>query len=78
MTQTLAKLMDEPDLLSTLQAYFDHQLSIKATASSLHIHINTLHYRLKRVQELSGCSIKETKGLVTLFIVLWYYHDSIR
>ncbi len=73
--KVLGKLYHEQELLETLQMYFDHQLSIKETAAALHIHINTLHYRLKRIQELSGYQLKETKELVTLFIALAYYNE---
>ncbi|MCM3712762.1 helix-turn-helix domain-containing protein [Alkalihalobacillus oceani] len=77
--KALGQLQAETELIETLQAYFAHQLSIKETATALHIHINTLHYRLKRIQELSGCQLKETKDLVALFIALWYYKEqSIR
>ncbi|MDT8861454.1 helix-turn-helix domain-containing protein [Alkalihalobacillus sp. MEB130] len=73
ITEVLGKLLDEPELLETLEVYLNHQLSVKEAAKSLHIHINTLHYRLKRIQDLSGCHLKETKELVTLFLALWYY-----
>ncbi|MFC0557968.1 CdaR family transcriptional regulator [Halalkalibacter alkalisediminis] len=77
VNEVLGKLMDEPELLETLQAYFHHQLSVKETAAALHVHINTLHYRLKRIQELSSIRMKETKELVTLFLALWYHQDEI-
>ncbi|ARK29278.1 CdaR family transcriptional regulator [Halalkalibacter krulwichiae] len=73
--EVLGRLMEEPELLETLQSYFHHQLSVKEAAASLHIHINTLHYRLKRIQELTGMQLKETKELVTMFIALWYLQE---
>ncbi|NEU31607.1 hypothetical protein GN156_12615 [bacterium LRH843] len=75
--KVLGNLMAERELLETLQAYFDFHLSIKETAAFLHVHINTLHYRLKRIQELSGCDLKVTKELVTLYIALWHYNEQI-
>lgn len=73
--KVLGGISSERELIETLQAYFSNQLSIKETAASLHIHINTLHYRLKKIQELSGYQLKETKELVTLYVALWYYKE---
>ena len=36
------------------RAFFDHGCRWRATAAALHIHHNTLRYRLKRVEELTG------------------------
>ncbi|WP_307843166.1 helix-turn-helix domain-containing protein [Priestia megaterium] len=39
---------------------------VKKTAFDLHIHINTLHYRLKQMKELTDIDPKSVKG-ITLF-----------
>ncbi len=39
-------------LLEALHAYLEHQQSIQAAAQELHIHPNTLKYRIQRVNEL--------------------------
>jgi hypothetical protein len=43
------------DLVKTLAAYLDHYRNKTTTARSLNVHINTLKYRLKRINE--ACSI---------------------
>ena len=54
----LAGLLDplaaNADLLRTLEAYFSHDLDRRSTAGSLHVHPNTLDYRLRRIAALTG------------------------
>ncbi|TAL22335.1 MAG: PucR family transcriptional regulator [Frankiales bacterium] len=68
--QQLAALLDPlerfPDLLRTLEAYLDQDLDRRRTAAALHVHPNTLDYRLKRVVELTGLEPATTKGLQLL------------
>src|SRR5699024_5286136 len=47
--QALFSLREE--LLRTVKIYFEHDFSIKQTALSLHIHRNTLIYRLYQIKE---------------------------
>ncbi len=44
-------------LISTLSAFFDHGGNIQRTADSLHVHRATLYQRLKRIEQISGCSL---------------------
>lgn len=55
-----------PDLLSTLEAYLSQDLDRRRTASALHVHPNTLDYRLKRIVELTGLEPATTRGLQLL------------
>ncbi|MFJ3792355.1 PucR family transcriptional regulator [Kitasatospora sp. NPDC090091] len=41
-------------LLGTLAAFLDHDGSWARTAEALHIHVNTVHYRVRRIEELTG------------------------
>jgi DNA-binding PucR family transcriptional regulator len=42
------------ELLTTLIAFLDHGGSIEASARALYVHANTVRYRLRRIQEVSG------------------------
>jgi DNA-binding PucR family transcriptional regulator len=42
-------------LVRTLAAYLRHTGSAPAAADELHIHRTTLHYRLDRIREITGC-----------------------
>ena len=66
----LAALLDpldrNPDLLLTLRAYFDHDLDRRKTAAALHVHPNTLDYRIRRVVELTKLEPSSAHGLQLL------------
>jgi hypothetical protein len=66
LAAVLAGLDRGPELLETLQGYFDADLDRRTAAAALNIHPNTLDYRLKRVGELTGLSTSSARGLQVL------------
>ena len=62
----LEPLERNPDLLLTLDAYLAEDLDRRRTAAALHVHPNTLDYRLKRIVELTGLEPTTTTGLQLL------------
>ncbi|MBB5917390.1 hypothetical protein BJY24_006302 [Nocardia transvalensis] len=50
----LDPLDDHPELLRTLRCHLDNNLDRQRTARMLHIHTNTVDYRLKRIAHLTG------------------------
>ncbi|MEC3979180.1 PucR family transcriptional regulator [Amycolatopsis sp. H20-H5] len=59
----LAPLERHPDLLTTLECYLAQQVNRRRTAAALHIHPNTVDYRLRRVQQLTGVDPVQPAGL---------------
>jgi DNA-binding PucR family transcriptional regulator len=57
-------------LLDTLQLFLELDSSIKDTAEALHVHINTLNYRLKRISEITEIDLKNMDQKVTLYLEL--------
>ncbi|EIP2391968.1 helix-turn-helix domain-containing protein, partial [Escherichia coli] len=41
---------------------------LSQTATGLHIHVNTLRYRLQRVEDITGIQINNLKQLFWLYI----------
>jgi carbohydrate diacid regulator len=68
--RTIGTFMNEQDLMVTLQELFRQNHSLKNTAEALHIHINTLHYRLKKISDLSGLYTSNLNDLMKLFIAV--------
>ena len=52
LERTIESLLSSPELMHTLRLFIDYNQSYKQTAKQLHIHINTLHYRLKRLKNI--------------------------
>lgn len=52
--------------LETLETYFKYNLKKTLVADKLFIHVETLRYRLNRIEEITGYSVEETEGLFAL------------
>ncbi|WP_327359376.1 PucR family transcriptional regulator [Streptomyces sp. NBC_01304] len=52
----LGPLESKPELLHTLRVFLDHGLDRRATAVALHVHPNTVDYRIRRIDRLTGLS----------------------
>lgn len=58
----LAPLDDQPDLLKTLEAHVAASGRRAETAEALHVHPNTLDYRLRRIRKLTGIDLTGPQG----------------
>lgn len=72
--RVLSNLQGKVELLGTLQAFLDHNLSVKETSLHMNIHINTLHYRLRQIEELTGINPRATEGITLFYIVLRFLY----
>ncbi|MFD8568302.1 PucR family transcriptional regulator [Streptomyces sp. NPDC059639] len=52
----LQPLDSKPELLHTLETYLRHGLDRRGCAAALHIHPNTVDYRIRRIARLTGLS----------------------
>ena len=57
-------------LRRTIDAWFAHNGHPLATAKALHIHRNTLDYRLRQISELTGLDLANTDDRLLLYVAL--------
>jgi GAF domain-containing protein/sugar diacid utilization regulator len=57
-------------LVETLDAYLQADLSPTRTAAALHVHVNTVYYRLQRLRELLGERFTEPRRALDLRVAL--------
>ena len=57
-------------LRRTLDTWFAHNGHPLATAKALHIHRNTLDYRLRQISELTGLDLENTDDRLLLYVAL--------
>ncbi|MFC4117823.1 PucR family transcriptional regulator [Nonomuraea zeae] len=57
------QLSDGPDLVSTLHAYYRHDMNRAAASAALRIHPRTLDYRLRRARKVTGIEPGSTLGV---------------
>ena len=70
LNSLLERLAEEPELLSTLQTYFDQLQRRKITADVLGIHPNTLNHRLERIETLLGAKLDEAGWIAKLHVAV--------
>jgi len=58
------------DLIKTLEAYFNHLGNLRATSEALHVHRNTLLYRLERIKEISGMDLDNAEEHFALWLAV--------
>jgi PucR family transcriptional regulator, purine catabolism regulatory protein len=57
-------------MLKTLEVYLQNHGNLRQSARDLHIHLNTLHYRLRRVSEVIGVDLKDADARLDLLLAL--------
>lgn len=62
--------VNNTELLKTLDAYLQHSCSQNQTAEFLHIHLNSLKYRLRRIAEISDIDFKNSEEMFYLQLSL--------
>lgn len=63
-------------LVSTALTYLDHGRRLDQTAAALHVHANTVRYRLGRLQEITGASLdlpEDAEGSQVLHTLHWWW-----
>jgi hypothetical protein len=78
--QTFAQAMLSPltdydarhgtDLVPTLRAYLDSGCAWQQAASDLHVHVNTLRYRVGRIETLTSRDLSSMRDRVDFFLAL--------
>lgn len=58
------------ELVSTLESFLECEGSWSRCAAKLHLHVNTLRYRIERVEQLTGRDLRRLTDRVDLFLAL--------
>ena len=64
------------EFLPTLKSYIFNLKNTKETASELHIHRNTLLYRINKIEELFGITLDSAEDF--LYIMMIFYMQDLK
>lgn len=72
MANVLRKEIVEPincddDMLKTVRLFFENGFNASVTSERLHIHRNTLNYRLAKFQDITGISVRNFDGALVAY-----------
>lgn len=56
--------------VETLRRYVACDLNAKLAAMELHVHANTVYYRLERIAERTGCDVRRVEELIDLLLAI--------
>ena len=81
--RVLQPVLNRPDpesgeLLKTLSSFLEHDRSWQRTAQVLHVHRQTVLYRIRKVEQLTGLSVSRTMDLATLWVALRAWEQRAR
>lgn len=68
--ELLALLAERPNLLETLSTYFDCHCDVNRAAKRLHLHPNSVRYRLTQVEEAVGLRLADPAAVANLYLAL--------
>jgi purine catabolism regulator len=68
--ELMSVLRSHPALHEALLAYFQNDLDIVKTAGVMHLHPNSIRYRLGRIETLTGHSLKQPSTIASLYMAL--------
>lgn len=66
-TEILVPIDYDEDLLKTVRFFFENGFNGTVTAEKLHIHRNTLNYRLAKFQDITGISVRSFEGALVAY-----------
>ncbi|EOL41974.1 hypothetical protein RV11_GL002689 [Enterococcus phoeniculicola] len=69
----LEPIIDNRQLMETLQTFFRNNEQLKQTSEELFIHINTLRYRLEKIEKLTGLNYGNTSDKLKMFLGIVHF-----
>lgn len=76
LNRTLAPILNDGELLDNLDVWLRSLEPLQDIANKLHIHKNTLKYRLKKIEKLLNVDLHRTSDRTVLYIALYLYKQQ--
>lgn len=70
LNRTIAPLLKEEELLHNLEVWIQKKKALKEVAEELHIHKNTLSYRLGKIESLLGVDLTDHNDIALLYTAI--------
>ncbi|MFC0523471.1 PucR family transcriptional regulator [Pontibacillus salicampi] len=73
----LHSVMDEPDLLHTIQTFLECNSNATSAAKQLFMHRNSLQYRVDKFTEKTGIDVKQFHGAIITYLAILQVRDAL-
>ncbi|WP_138419536.1 CdaR family transcriptional regulator [Aquibacillus sediminis] len=74
--RTIGPILAENELMQTLKTYYSSNLNLAETAKTMNVHINTVHYRLRKIYDITSLDPKNVDSLVTIYLALTFLDEN--
>ena len=64
------------EYLDFINSYIKYNGHIKTISEKTYIHRNTVHYRIKKIEELADCDLSRLDTVMYLMIAVTFYNES--
>lgn len=71
--KNFARIFEDEATMSTVRSFFKNGMNVSQTARKLYMHRNTLIYRLKKIQNVTGLDLRDFDMAVTFEILRIMY-----
>ncbi len=69
-------LSKDKELLTSISTFFDHNLNTTQAAKALHMHRNSLQYRIDKFVERTGLDIKHFPQAALVYLLIMLHNES--
>ncbi len=74
-SKNVQNILEDEELMSTAQAFFDNNLNIAITSEKIFMHRNTLVYRIEKIHKAIGLNIRDFDDAITLKTLIILYNN---
>ncbi|MDQ0158133.1 CdaR family transcriptional regulator [Alkalibacillus salilacus] len=76
INRTIKPILEDEVLLESLEVWFENNMSYVKSSEMLHIHKNTLIYRIKQVQNKTKLDLKSPHDLSMLYLAFRFWYKA--
>lgn len=76
--KTIKPIAEDEELFNTLSVFLKNDLKIDRAAKQLHIHKNTLYYRLNKIKDISGFDVNKVEHITIMYMSILFYENRNR
>jgi len=74
-SKNVMAVLEDEELISTAQAFFENNLNIAITSEKIFMHRNTLVYRIEKIHKAIGLNIRDFDDAITLKALVILYNN---
>ena len=75
LTSNVLIILEDRELMLSVKSFFDNDLNISLTSKNAFLHRNTLLYRIRKIEKITGLDIRKFSDAVSLKFLMMLNSD---